>query len=277
MMPVLFDLKLFGMEIAIPGYGFLLAIAFLIALWVALRQARASGLEPSLITDVWIVSLVSGWLGAKLLLYLVDLDYYLANPKAILTTLRSAGVFYGGLLMAIGASLVLLKRRRVDAWVAGDVVAPAIIMGQAIGRLGCLAAGCCYGKACSLPWAVTFTNPRAHEFTGVPLNEPLHPVQLYMAAADLAMFFVLLAVAKRKRFDGQVLLLYLILYALVRGTLEIFRGDPRGEVAGLSTSQAISIAVGAVALILYVRRRKRAPGSGLSKGSRARGKAVATR
>jgi len=257
---VLFDLHLFGWDLSLPTYGTLLAIAFLAALWVAIRQGRRHGVDSGIITDMWIASLLSGVLGAKLLLYLLDLPYYLAHPAAIIATLRSAGVFYGGLIAAIIVCLIMVRRRGLDGWVIGDVLAPAIILGQAVGRWGCFAAGCCYGKPTTLPWAVTFTDPRAHEVTGVPLNVPLHPVQLYMSFADLILFFILLAVATRKKFTGQVLLLYLILYAILRGSLEFFRDDPRGSLLGVSTSQWLSLVLGVTALIIYVRRARRQTG-----------------
>ena len=256
MKPSLLDLHLFGWDLSLPTYGTLLALAFLAALWVAIRQGRREGVDSGVVTDLWIASLLSGVLGAKLLLYLVDLKDYVANPRLILTTIRSAGVFYGGLIAAILVCLAMVKRRGLDGWVIGDVLAPAIILGQAVGRWGCFAAGCCYGKPTSLPWAVTFTDPRAHEVTGVPLNVGLHPVQLYMSFADLALFLILLAVAARKRFTGQVMLLYLILYSILRGTLEYFRDDPRGFFLGVSTSQWLSIVMGLVALTLYVRRSR---------------------
>lgn len=260
MRPVLFDLHLFGWDLSLPTYGTLLALAFLAALWVAIRQGRRAGVESGIITDLWIASLLSGVLGAKLLLYLLDLDYYLANPRAIIATLRSAGVFYGGLIAAIGVCFIIVRRRGLDGWVIGDVLAPAIILGQTVGRWGCFAAGCCYGKPTLQPWAVTFTHPRAHEVTGVPLHVALHPVQLYMSIADLALFFILLAVATRKKFTGQVILLYLILYSILRGSLEYFRDDPRGAFQDVSTSQWLSIVVGLIAVTIYVRRSRRQTG-----------------
>ncbi len=258
MRPTLFELELFGWTIAPPTYGFLLAVAFLMALWVAVRQARRVGVDSSTITDLWIASLLAGILGAKLLLYALEIDYYISNPLALLTTLRSAGVFYGGLLAAIGACAIIVHRRGLDGWLIGDIAAPALILGQAIGRWGCLASGCCYGLPTTLPWGVTFTDERAHEYTGVPLEVALHPTQIYLSLADLALFGLLLLVAARKRFAGQVFLLYLILYSILRGWIEIYRGDDRGEIAGLSTSQAIGIVVGLSAIVLYLRRSRRA-------------------
>ena len=270
MMPWLFHITLFGWSIALPTYGVVLASAFLLALWVALKQARTAGVEATTITDVWIACLLSGVVGAKLLLYLIDFNYYLEHPRAILSTLQSAGVFYGGLAAAIVTCLVLVRRRGLDGWLLGDILAPAIILGQAVGRWGCFAAGCCYGKPSTLPWAVTFTDPAAREITGVPLDVPLHPAQIYLSLADLALFFILIVAAARKKFVGQIFLLYLILYAVLRGTLEMFRGDPRGEIAGLSTSQVISIAAGIVGLALYAWRSRTARASAIAAGPRPR-------
>jgi phosphatidylglycerol:prolipoprotein diacylglycerol transferase len=270
MMPWLFHVTLFGWSIGLPTYGLVLASAFLLALAAALKQARKAGVEATTITDIWIACLLSGVVGAKLLLYLIDFDYYIAHPRAILSTLQSAGVFYGGLAAAIATCLVLVRRRGLDGWLLSDILAPGIILGQAVGRWGCFAAGCCYGKPSSLPWAVTFTDPAAKEITGVPLNVPLHPTQIYLSLADLALFFILIFAAARKKFGGQVFLLYLILYAGLRGTLEMFRGDPRGEFAGLSTSQVISIAAGIVGLALYMWRARTARVSAIQAGPRPR-------
>ncbi len=254
MKPVLFDLPFLGFSL--HTYGVLLAAAFLVALWVALRGARREGIPRDPLLDLWIASLISGIVGAKLLLYLLDLDFYLGNPKAILWGLRSAGVFYGGLAAAILTSLWLVRRRGLPGWRIADIAAPAIALGQAVGRVGCFAAGCCYGKVTSLPWAVTFTDPEANRITGVPLGIPLHPSQLYLSIADLALFVVLVIRSRRKAYDGQVFLWYLVLCGAMRGLLEITRGDPRGEIAGLSTSQVIAIAAILAGSILMLRRRR---------------------
>jgi phosphatidylglycerol:prolipoprotein diacylglycerol transferase len=273
--PILFEFKIFGWTLSLPTYGTLLAIAFLTALWVAQKRARRLQVDPNTVTDLWIASLIAGVIGSKLLLYLLNIEDYLAHPAAILTSLRSAGVFYGGLLAAIGVCVVLVRRRGLDGWQVGDVLAPAIALGQSIGRLGCFAAGCCWGRATSLPWAVTFTNPRAHEITGVPLGVPLHPTQIYLSLADLAAFGILTWVSSRRSFRGQIILLYLILYALLRGSIEALRDDPRGGFAGLSTSQILSILVGIAAAILYV-WRARQPGAAVEAGP-AQGRARAGR
>jgi phosphatidylglycerol:prolipoprotein diacylglycerol transferase len=156
--------------------------------------------------------------------------------------LRSGGVFYGGLIGAVAALVLLLRKRRIAFWTFVDMAAPAAALGHAIGRVGCFLAGCCWGRECSLPWAVTFTDPAAERNVGVPLNVPLHPTQLYESAGLLALCGLLLALGRRR--PGQVFAVYLGGYALLRFTIEFFRGDPRGSVFGgaLSTSQLIALA-----------------------------------
>jgi len=234
----------------------MLALAFIAALWLAMRFARRDGLPRDPIMDLWIAALVSGIVGAKLLLYVLDFHYYLEHPKAILLGLRSAGVFYGGLLAAVATCLYIVWRRGLPGWAIADVAAPAIALAQSIGRIGCFAAGCCYGKVTNLPWAVTFTSEAAQDITGVPLHVPLHPSQLYMSASDFLLFLVLLVIGKRKRYDGQVFLWYVLLYAVTRALLEFTRGDPRGELLGYSTSQIIAAVAALTAVgLMWARRR----------------------
>jgi phosphatidylglycerol---prolipoprotein diacylglyceryl transferase len=259
MRPFLFQLPIFGFHFALPTYGVTLAVAFLMALWLAQSGARRAGLVTEAVLDLWIAALVSGIVGAKLLLYALDFRYYMENPRQLLSGLQSAGVFYGGFLAAVLTCLYLVAKKRLPGWKIADVAAPAIALGQAIGRLGCFAAGCCYGRQCDLPWAVTFTDPEAHRLTGVPLDVALHPSQLYESALDFMLFATLLILSRRKRADGQLFLWYLFLYALLRGAVELTRGDPRGEILGISTSQIIAVAVAVVAGALLWRRRRLAP------------------
>ncbi len=255
MKPHLLRFDLFGFHLSLPTYGVLLALGFLAALWYALRAARRERLPSEPIMDLWIAALVFGIVGAKLLLFALDLDYYLNNPGAIITGLRSAGVFYGGLAAAILACLIIVRRRGLPGWKIADIAAPAIALAQIVGRIGCFAAGCCYGKPTSLPWAVTFTSMEAHRITGVPLLEARHPSQIYLSLANLLLFLALLLISRRKSYDGQVFLWYVILYSVLRGAIEFTRGDPRGEILGLSTSQVIAVAAILVAGWLVRRRR----------------------
>jgi phosphatidylglycerol---prolipoprotein diacylglyceryl transferase len=257
MHPVLFDLDLGSWgRFTIGTYGLFYAIGFLLALRLAVAYGRRDGIDPGRLVDLGIVGLIAGFIGAKLLLYVVDARYYFEHPAEMLHSLRSAGVFYGGLATAVAAGYVYVRRTGMPLGKVADVAAPALALGQAVGRLGCLLAGCCYGRACDLPWAVTFTDPRAHDLTGVTLGVPLHPTQVYHALADLAILFVALWQLRRRRFEGQVFWTYVLLYAILRGVVEIWRGDvARGVFANglLSTSQIISIPLALIAVVMLWR------------------------
>jgi phosphatidylglycerol:prolipoprotein diacylglycerol transferase len=257
MHPVLFDVELGSWgRFTVGTYGLFYAIGFLLALRLAVTYARREGIDTGRIVDLGIVGLVAGFIGAKLLLYAIDAPYYLAHPREMLRSLRSAGVFYGGLAAAIGAGLVYVRRTGLPLGKVADIAAPALALGQAVGRVGCLLAGCCFGRACALPWAITFTDPRAHQLTEVPLGVPLHPTQVYHALADAAILAVALWQLPRRRFEGQVFWTYVLLYAILRGVVETWRGDvARGVFAHglLSTSQIISIPLAVLAAVMLWR------------------------
>jgi phosphatidylglycerol:prolipoprotein diacylglycerol transferase len=243
-------------------YGFLLAVAFLAGLWVDSRQARRSGLDSSRVTDMAVWVLIAGLVGAKVLLVAVDWRYFAKDPRELLSIFQSGGVFYGGLLGGILVAWWYARRHRLPGWRTADALAPGVVLGQAIGRLGCFSAGCCWGKATQLPWAVTFTDVYAARAVGTPMDAPVHPSQLYEAFAALLIFLFLLWLAPRKSFHGQVALAYVALYSAVRFTLEFWRGDPdRGAWLGgaVSTSQVIAVVLLlAVALVLPRVRRTQA-------------------
>ena len=243
-------------------YGVLLAIAFITGLWVASRQAKSTGLDPARVTDMAVYVLIAGLIGAKVLLVIVEWSYYAHNPRELLSILQSGGVFYGGLIGAFPVAWWYARKHALPPWRTADVLAPAVAIGQAIGRLGCFAAGCCYGRGAEVPWAVTFRDPYASRTVGTPLDTPLHPTEIYESLACLLIFFLLVAIAKRKRFDGQVTLAYVALYAVARFVIEFYRGDAvRGSVFGgsLSTSQFIALLMvaGAAVAFPYVSKRNR--------------------
>jgi phosphatidylglycerol:prolipoprotein diacylglycerol transferase len=249
--------------LVIHTYGFLLAVAFICGLYVSARAARREKIDPSKVYDVGLYIAISALVGSKGLLLITDFSYYLENPKEIfsLATLRSGGVYYGGFILAVIVGIILTRRQKQPVWKMADLFAPGIAVGQAIGRLGCFAAGCCYGKPTSIPWGVIFTNPYSHETVGVPLMIRLHPTQIYEALASLIIFVALWQWLKRKRFDGQVFILYLVLYSCTRFLMENWRGDPeRGFVLGglLSTSQFISVLLVGLAIVLFFRLKPRA-------------------
>ncbi len=260
MYPKILDLG----PLTIHTYGLLLALAFIAGIWIASRNAAKAKLNPDAIWNLGLIIIFSALVGAKLLLFISDYAYYSQNPREIfsLATLRSSGVYYGGLLLALAASAWYLHRSKLPSWRVADITAPGIALGQAIGRIGCLSAGCCYGKPTKMPWGITFTNPYSAENVGVPLNIPLHPTQIYEAIGAFLLFHYLMWRLGRKHFTGQIILEYLGIYAALRFVIEFFRGDEdRGFVLHglLSTSQFIGILtmLGTAAAFIYLRRRSR--------------------
>jgi phosphatidylglycerol:prolipoprotein diacylglycerol transferase len=262
MHPILFTIPLFGRHLEIPTYGVLLAVAFLGILKISAVMARREKISARDMVDLAFTVFLAGLVGAKLMLVLLDWRYYLANPASLTGVLRSAGVFYGGLIAAIPTAIWFAHRRKLPLWKVADITAVCIPIGMAVGRLGCFSAGCCYGKPSSLPWAVTFTSEIAHQTTGVPLGIPMHPAQLYMSLNGLFMALILFALQGRKTFDGQVFFSFVILYGATRSFWELFRGDSiRGFLIPgvISTSQTIGIvSVAAGLFFLFWRKRQAA-------------------
>ncbi|HET9711411.1 MAG TPA: prolipoprotein diacylglyceryl transferase [Pyrinomonadaceae bacterium] len=248
----------------INTYGVLLAVSFLCAILVSVKLAGRDGLPREKIYDLSLWMLLAGLIGSKILMLFTEPEYR-ADPWQLVSLdfLRSGGVWYGGLLGAVLVSAWLMKRYQLPWWKTADAFAPGIAIGNFFGRQGCFAAGCCWGKPTSLPWGVKFTE-LGHEITGVPTDTYLHPTQLYESFAMLLVFLFLLWLHKRKRFSGQVILAYALLYSIIRFAIEFVRDDPRGDVfglttlTGLSTSQMISLVIGITALILLIVRRRRA-------------------
>src|SRR6187431_1375584 len=230
MHPILFD---FG-GFTIYAYGVLLAAAYLLGLQFALMRARARGLDGQRVMDLGIWIIVSALVGAKLLLLIVEFKQFTTNPRDLLGLARSGGVFYGGLIAAVTVALIYLRRHRLPLWTTTDVFAPGIALGHVVGRMGCLLAGCCFGRPTSVPWAITFTDPVAAANVGTPLGIPLHPTQLYEAGAEFLILGIVLFMEKRGRgFPGRTFWGYMFLYAVSRFIIEFYRGDPRGTVFGV--------------------------------------------
>jgi phosphatidylglycerol:prolipoprotein diacylglycerol transferase len=220
-------------------------------------RAKRWGLDASRVLDLGIYIIIAALVGAKLMLLFVDYRQLPTSLDEWLSLARSAGVFYGGLILAVIVAFWYIWRHGMPFWRTCDVFAPGIALGHVTGRLGCLAAGCCYGRPTDVAWAITFTNPQAAENVGTPLNIPLHPTQLYEAGAELLILGVLLAGERRGRaFPGRTFWAYMLLYAVSRYVIETFRGDPRGEVLGFSTSQFISIVLAplSLAMLFYLSR-----------------------
>jgi len=240
--PILFRLG----SLHFPTYGALVVLAILGAICTILRLGRREGLDSSQLLDFSTWLLLVALLGAKVLMVVSDWGYYRQNPGEIFSrsTFLAGGVFYGGFIAAVLFAAWYIRLHHLPFWKVVDVYAPAISLGLGIGRIGCFAAGCDYGKPTTSAWGVVFTDPIAHQVSGVPLGIPLYPTQLIMSFGSLSIFAILIWRYSRKSRDGEIFVLYLALYAVGRFFIEFLRGDEdRGFVFHhlLSTSQFLAI------------------------------------
>ncbi len=250
MHPILIDLGFF----ALPAYGVMLATAVLMALWSAKVRAERAGMDSTRVVDFGLWLVIWALLGAKILLVVVEWRRYLGDPAQLIGLVRAGGVFLGGFLAAIVAAAVMLRRYKLEALPTFDVLAPSLALGQAIGRLGCLLAGCCWGRECDLPWAVTYTDPAAAANVGTPLHVAVHPFPAYAAGFDFTLFLILSLIYRKQLAPGRVFASYLILYGVGRFLLEFTRGDAiRGLYFGgiVSTSQLISAALVGIGFAMH--------------------------
>ncbi len=254
MYPRLFQ---FG-SLVIPTYGVLLGIGVLCGLALSVHLARRAGLNADKVWNLGLIGIVAAVLGSKLLLIFDNWRSFRAAPMALLSTslLRSGGVFLGGIVLAFVCCVLYARRARLPMLRTMDVAAPGIALGHAIGRLGCFAAGCCYGRPTSEPWGVIFTSRFAARTTGVPLGIPLQPTQLFESAVEGVLCLVLLWFFARRHRDGEVMGAWLFCYGVARFFLEFLRGDPgRGSVFGgaLTVTQLLAVLMVIAAGVLWVR------------------------
>ena len=246
---------LFGIQLgpfALHTYGLFVAAGFLLGIAWSMREARQRGLDPNLVSDLGFYIILGAILGARLLYVLINPTYFWHNPQEIVMFWKGGLVFSGGAILATLFALAFLRIRNQDKWVWMDVLAPGIGLGEAIGRIGCLSAGCCYGASCDLPWAITFHHPESL----APLNVPLHPTQLYHSLAGLACFAVILAARGRFRAPGQLMGLFLVLFGAFRYIIELFRADYRGDFGPVSVTQFIAMCAVGLGIFIILHRRR---------------------
>jgi phosphatidylglycerol:prolipoprotein diacylglycerol transferase len=241
--PILFQHGSF----AIHSYGVMMALAFLAGLWTATRRARREKISGESVADVTLWLMVGAILGARIVYVTTYWKQEFADqPFSEVFMIQHGGlVYYGGLIGATVAGMIFIRWKKLPLWTMADIFAPSIALGSVLGRIGCLLNGCCYGRACDLPWAITFTNPQANQYSGTPLGVRLHPTEIYDALLNLILYFFLAWLFRHKRFVGQVFATYLILYAVFRSIAEYFRGDyPSDHLhAGLTSAQLVSVPI----------------------------------
>ena len=264
MHPILFKIPLFGLfgkeSIPVYSYGVLVALGFLLGTWYIQREAKREGEYPAKALDLIFYIIVSAILVSPSLFVLVTLrEAFFQKPLHLFKIWQGGLVFYGGLVASLLTGWWYLKRHRLPLFKYFDFVIPALALGHAVGRLGCFMSGCCYGRPLlhDVWYAVVFpANPSSLAPSGIPL----YPTQLMESGVEFLIFLGLNWKLKRKTFDGQIIALYLMCYAIVRFTLEFFRGDAeRGFVfgTGFSTSQLIAIILFAIGAGLYLYRRRK--------------------
>jgi phosphatidylglycerol:prolipoprotein diacylglycerol transferase len=221
--PIAFQLG----PVTIHWYGVMIALAFLAGLWTATLRARRENISGEKIADVTLWLMVGAIVGARFV-YVATYwrEQFADQPFREVFMIQHGGlVFYGGFIGAAIAGFIYIRWKKMPLWKTVDVLAPSVALGSVFGRIGCLLNGCCYGHPTDLPWGLTFTNPQAHEFSGTPLNIPLHPTEIYDALLNLVLYGFLAWLFRRKKFDGQIFATYLICYAITRSITEHFRGD----------------------------------------------------
>jgi len=256
MHPVLFHIG----HLTIYTYGVFVATGLLLGISLALRQAKREGYDHQIILDMSFYIIVVAIIGSRIFYVFQNLSFYKNNPLGVFKLWEGGLVFYGGLLFAVPVGWVFVKRHQLSFWRIFDLFAPSLAIGQAIGRIGCFFAGCCYGLPTQLPWGVTFTHPHSLALKGISL----HPTQLYAACSGFIVFLILIFFRKHIRFTGQLSCIYLLFHSVFRFTIEFFRGDPRGYVFDqtISVPQTLSVLIFISTLIFYfyLLKRHRAKG-----------------
>lgn len=226
-------------------YGVLIGIGFLICLWLARTLGRRDDLDKKSVNDLGLGVIISGLLGCWLLG--VGVNFVQGVPMDW-SELRNAGAVHGGLIGGFVGLVLLVRFYRLPFALVLDAYLPAVALGQAMGRLGCFAAGCCFGSRTTLPWGVVYTDPVAHELGGVPLGVHLHPVQLYDFGAHLVLFGALLWMHRRSLLKGGLFGPWCMAEGVVRMSIEAFRGDlGRGVWFGID-----SLSTGRITSLLFV-------------------------
>ncbi len=250
MHPILINLG----PIPIRSYGFFIALGFLAGTWLVKREANRLNQNSEAILDMAFWCLLGGIVMSRVFYLFTDINTYLSDPIRIFKIWEGGLVFYGGFIGAFIVCVIYIKKYKFETWKIADIAAPAIALGHSIARIGCLMAGCCHGKVCELPWAITFKAAGSI----APLNVPLHPTQIYSSISNFSIFVFLMLIRKKKKFDGQVFWIYVLIYAILRSIIELFRGDhQRGFFWVFSTSQTIGILMSVLSVfMLYYLMKK---------------------
>ena len=240
----------------------MVALAFLFGLWTATLRAKHEKIPADKIADIVLWLMIGAIAGARIVYVMTYWkEEFASEPFTELFMIQHGGlVYYGGLIGAIIAGAICIRWKKLPLWKTADVLAPSIALGSVFGRTGCMLNGCCYGRPTNVPWAITFTNPQAHNLSGTPLFVPLHPTEIYDAVLNLGLYIFLAWLFRRKKFNGQIFATYLLCYAITRSIVEYFRGDysTLHYHFGLTPAQWISVPIFIAGLLLAAMLSRRA-------------------
>ncbi|MDR1941120.1 MAG: prolipoprotein diacylglyceryl transferase [Endomicrobium sp.] len=241
------------------SYGLFAALGFFTAfLYISNTVNKSQGriISQRHLQNLFLYSVIAAIVGARISYVLTNLRSFLSAPADIFKIWEGGLVYYGGFICAVLFVIFYCKSNKIDVFKFSDIIAPALALGHAFGRIGCFMAGCCYGKPSNALWSVVFSNPDSLAVK----NVHIHPTQIYESLSDFIIFILLRAYNKKSHADGKTAAFYMIGYAAMRFVVEFFRGDFRGDYFfGLSPSQNISIllfACGVLLLFVSAKREK---------------------
>lgn len=232
-------------KFTIHGYGLMIAFGVIVAVLVAIYRAKKAGIDPEVVLDLVLIGLICGFGGGKILYLIVEWKDFIKSP---MNYLGGGGfVVYGGIILAMIVGAVYFTLKKKDPLIVMDLIMPEVSIAQGFGRIGCFLAGCCYGRITDSVFGVVFP-----EGSLAPAGVKLIPTQLIMSAGNFLIAGILLIAATKLKKRGQILSLYLILYAIGRFAVEFLRNDHRGAVGVFSTSQFISLFIVIIGIGLFV-------------------------
>jgi phosphatidylglycerol:prolipoprotein diacylglycerol transferase len=250
--------------IHLRSYGLMMAVAFVVGTFLALRESRRLGLDEDKVVNVILVTLVASVLGARMLYVLEHLPEFRREWTSALALWQGGLTLYGGIAAGTFAGLVAARRMNLPVWITADALTPALALGTMFGRIGCFLNGCCYGRPTDLPWGVVFPHD---SFAFLEFgDQPVHPSQLYNAIAGLLLFAIFQLLRGRFRVPGVMFWTFIAAFALIRIPLDLTRAyEPeavllRVGVADVTESQMMSLGLVLFAVLMILRLRRIAPG-----------------
>jgi len=217
----------------IYSYGVMLALAFIIGIFLAMKEAKRLGENPERVLDISLYLILGALIGGRLGYVIFNLDYYLKNPIKMLYFRQGGLSFLGAFLIALFLCWLYVKRTKLSFWKFADIAAPSVAIGIGIARIGCFLNGCCYGlisekygvefPALNMPPMYLQQLKDGLIASGSAYTLPVIPTQLYSCLYAFLIFFILLGIKKYKKYDGYLFLNFLVLYSISRFTIEFFR------------------------------------------------------